>query len=176
MVSFYSARQDASNDIGHVKVKWSELNSWSWPYEVIICICLCVSMRGTHSGTVIFALAWKFKSYCQKIPLTSSAVILTYLTPMTSFLTWPKNDLGKNCISSTLVCNDVYCLSLACFVFDISQGGGGYPPPVGTTWPRPPSVRGFNWNIELETLWISWHDLSRPTAHDGLVLNRNIFP
>ena len=29
-------------------------------------------------------------------------------------------------------------MSLACFVFDISEGGGGYPPPVGTKMARTP--------------------------------------
>ena len=34
-----------------------------------------------------------------------------------------------------------FCLSLACFVFNISGGGGGYPPPVGSKVAQIPSVR-----------------------------------
>ena len=79
-------------------------------------------------GTVNFVLAWLVQSYWQTIPMSSSAAILTLLTPVTSFLP----DLKMTCRSRPPVSNAVYRLSLACFVFEIL--GGGYRPP-------PPSRR-----------------------------------
>ena len=54
-----------------------------------------------------------------------------------------KKTSEKNCISHPPVSNVIYCLSLACIVFEVSGGGGAIiRPPSVRSWPRPPSVRG----------------------------------
>ena len=91
--------------------------------------------RRDPDGAVSYALAHLVqKLFCKKTPLFSGAAILTFLTPVTSFLTWPKNDLSKNCRACPPVSNAVYRLSLACCVFEISGEGGGrlFASSVGT--------------------------------------------
>ena len=62
-----------------------------------------------------------------------------FFTYVTSFFTWPKNDMIKNCRSRPLVSNVVYRLSLACFVSE-SSGVDIRPLSSVRSWPRPPYV------------------------------------
>ena len=57
---------------------------------------------------------------------------------MTSSLTWPENDLCKNCRSWPCVSDAVYRLSLSCFVLEISGGAVIRPPPVGAKLAQTP--------------------------------------
>ena len=82
-----------------------------------------------YSSTLVQKLLAKLLP-CPQVPL------FNFLTPMTSFLTRPKNDFCKNCRSRPLVSNAVYRLSLAYLVFETVRGGGGYSPP-----PPPAPVR-----------------------------------
>ena len=88
----------------------------------------CVSMRGSRwyyhfcSSTVSSKVIAKKKN-----SLILSATILNFLLPATSFFTSPNNGLNKNCRFRSSVSDDIYRLSLACFVFEIS--GERYPSP-----------------------------------------------
>ena len=147
MVSLCSAHQDASNDIHfdlEVTLRSRDLRS---PLDLDLIISFYTYFdayqREDLDGALNFALTQLVQSYWQKTPLFSSAAILTFLTPVTSFFTWPKSDLSNNCRARPSVSNAVYRLSLACFVFEISGGAVIRPPPSVLRWPGPPSVRGL---------------------------------
>ena len=105
-----------------------------------------VPMRIDERNTIVlFVLSWLhyFKRYLRKTLLTSSAAILTFLTPVTSSLTWPENDLSKNCRACPFVSYAVYRLSLSCSVSEILGGALIRHPPSVLSWRGPPSVRGL---------------------------------
>ena len=118
---------------GYVEVTWPEVNLWPWPGEVIIYIFRCISMRGSDSTVTKNSVVLKYR-------------YLDFLTPVTSFCTWPKNGFVKNVHIVRLynVSNAVYRFSLACFVFEISGGRISAPPSV-RSWPRLPS---FTWHAK----------------------------
>ena len=136
---------------GHVKVTWPEVTSWPWPYEVIRYIFRCVLTRGSRWCSLFCSSSFSSKVINKKTPLLSGAAILTFLTPVTSFLTWPKSDLSKNCRARPSVSNAVYRLSLACFVFDIS-GGRLSAPPVGTKVARTPVGARVNISCNFQSV------------------------
>ena len=134
MVSLRSAHQAASNDIHfdlEVTLRSRDLRS---PLDLDL-------MRSYYTyfdayqqedldGALSFALAHLVQKLLSKNSLVRKCRDFDFLTPVTSFLTWPKNDLSKNCRAHPCVSSAVYRLSLACFVYEIS-GGGGYPAPDG---------------------------------------------
>ena len=139
MVSLCSARQGASNDIhDDLEVTWPEVNLWPWPFEVNTYVSMRIDERITMVLLVLPCLNW-FKRYLRKTLFTSSAAILTFLTPVTSSLTWPEYDLSKNCRPCPSVSHSVYRLSLSCSVSEI-LGGATAPtsPPVGAKLARTP--------------------------------------
>ena len=88
--------------------------------------------------TLSFALAHLVQKLLAKNSLALRSRHFDLFTPVTSFLTWPKNGLIKNCRACPSVSNAVYRLSLACFVFEISGVGRLSAPPVGTKVARTP--------------------------------------
>ena len=148
MVSLCSAHQYASNDIHFYlevtlrsrylrsPLDLDPMRSWYTYSDAYQCVDL--------DGGVSFSLAWLVhQTLLAKIPLFSSAAILILFTPVTSFLTWPKNDLGKNCKVCPLVPNAVFRLSLSLLRFLYLGGGAVSRPPSVLRWPRLPSVRGL---------------------------------
>ena len=118
----------------HVKVTWPEVNHWPCRDEVIIYIFRCVLISGARWYCYFCSSTFSSKVFGGKSPLSSSATILTFRHMW--HINSPKNDLSKNCRSRLPVSNAFYCLSLACFVFEISGGGGLSP--VGTKWAQTP--------------------------------------
>ena len=147
MVSLCSAHQDASNDIHfdlEVTLRSRDLMSlldldlmrqWYTYFDVY--------QRGDLDGALTFALP----HLVQKLLANNFFVLkcrhFNFLTSVTSFFTWSKNDLSKNCRAPPSAFNAVYRLSLARFVLEISGGRLSAPPPSVLRWPGPP-VRGLN--------------------------------
>ena len=139
MVLLCSAHQDASNDIHfdlEVTLRPRDLRSpldfdlmWSW-YTYFDAY-----QREDLDGIVSFALAQLVQKLSTKNSLVLKCRHFDFFTPgpVTSFLTWSKNDLSKNCRDRPSVSNAVYRLSLACFVFEISGGEGRLSAPSVST-------------------------------------------
>ena len=134
IITLWSAHQDTSTDIRFdlgVTVRSRDLKSTcdlDLMNSSYACIFWCVLTRGFPWCSYFCSSVVSSKVIGKKTPLSSRTAILTFLTPVTPFLTWPNNDLCKNCRSRPPVYNVVYRLSLACFVFEIS-GGISAPPP-----------------------------------------------
>ena len=135
---------------GHVKVTWPEVSfdprrssyTHSYAYQ-----------REDLDGAVNFALAWSVQTLLAKKLLCSQVPPFWLFDHVTSFLTWSKNDLSKNCRSRPTVSNAVYRLSLTCYVFKISGGRAVIrPPPVGTNLAQTPVGARvklqFSWNCQ----------------------------
>ena len=72
-------------------------------------------------GAVSVALARLVQKLLSKKLPCSQVPPFWLVFPLTSFLTWPENEINKNCISRPRVSNAVYRLSLTCFVFEVSR-------------------------------------------------------
>ena len=142
MVSLCSAHQDASNDIHfdlEVTLRSRDLRS---PLDLMRSwhICFDAYQRENLDGALSFALA----HLVQKLLAKNSIALRShfdFFTPVTSFFTWHKNDLSKNCRARLSVFNVVYRLSSFLRFRDIR--GRLSAPPVGTKVARTPSVRGL---------------------------------
>ena len=83
--------------------------------------------------------------------------------PVTSNLTWSKNDLGIFCRTCHSISNALYRLSLSFLVFEFSGGAVIRPPPPAVRrWLRPPAVRGLSfWSYMNIRKLVSFHLLMR---------------
>ena len=121
--------------------------------------------REDLDGAIIFALARLVprlltNNSCPQVPH------FDVFDPCDVIFTWPKNDLPKHYRFRQPVCNTVYRLSLACFVFDIS-GGVGYPPIGWSCWGPDPRayVRGlisYIYPIQCPQWFYEWFSKSFP--------------
>ena len=100
---------------------------------------LNVYRREDLDGAVSFSLARSVQALLVKHYLVLKWHYFDLLTLVTSFLTWPKNELGKN-YSLRLPVSNLFtdCLYVACFVFEISGGRLSAPPHVGTKLAQTP--------------------------------------
>ena len=79
---------------GHMT--WGQLVTLTlWGHHIYI--LWCVSTRGSRWYCYFFSSFIRSKVIGKNTSLSSNVATLTFFTPETSFLTWPKNDLSENC-------------------------------------------------------------------------------
>ena len=106
--------------------------------------------REDLDGAPSFALTRLVQKLLAKNSLVRKYRHFDFLDPCDVFLTWPKNDLSKNCRARPSVANAVYRLSLELASFSRSPGGGYPSPRVGTMVARPPVGARIKIHDELE--------------------------
>ena len=110
--------------------------------------------------------------------MSSSAAILTFLTPVTSFLP----DLKMNSVKIADLVRPypmpfTYRLYIACFAFEISWWGLSVPRHSVRCWPRPPSVHKLRFFLYLQTQSIQdFHDNTGLPDHSTAEYFERSFP
>ena len=100
--------------------------------------------REDLDGAVSFALPCLVQKLLAKNSLVLKCRHFDFFTPVTSFFTWPKNDLSQNCRSRPPIC--LQCRlppvsSLLRFRYLRGRFSNPHPPSV-QSWPRPRRCEG----------------------------------